>query len=732
MKKLLQRAARSLGYEIRAIVPSPPQEFVTETTPFEYELLRDFATRAAEFAGSPEQTQAVRQLYLTGLLGPPLPREGSRLPIGSVGTPNVGIWKLEGTAANAAYVRRSDCRNEWFFWAQKHRIEPKRTKRRVVLVGESVARGYFYDPQFNVASALEGILTSEMGPTEIDVVDLAKSNLTREELRVIMGLSLALQPDILVVFAGNNWRPQLVEADIPYVDTLLRHEGLPAVKSFLDARTQQSVHLLTRQVNAFLEQQGSLPVVWVVPEFNLGDWTDPISTPAHLPGQGERRWQQLDKRVQLAMQKGELGLAEELAREMSTLDGGTSSVPLRILADCRRSAADISAARRYLELSRDAEGWDPSFSYSPRVSSSIQSALRDASSAAGNIVVDLPKILEQHLDQALPNRRVFLDYCHLTAEGIGVTVAAMASEVLMALTGRKIPPSALRAKSPSPPPKLEGKAAFLAAVHNAHFHQSYEVVHYWCARALEFWPECSQLMTRFIDSQTRRAPLLACKSALELFELDELGTSHYLLRGGAQRLDLLLADAITNTIQDTGRNGVTDIAGLRMREHSIRTGPKELTDFYYSATIPSISKRAWMSCSLANNGGSRAMYASAYWETSKFVFFGENKRTVGLKLTYRLPAGSTASGTIDIDINGQRLACAPVDNQWQTLAMSILGECIVEGINEIVITWPQEATCSDDVVTRMADELVARQLPRFHRVFGEIHSLLVTDAADGC
>ena len=113
----------------------------------------------------------------------------------------------------------------------------------------------------------------------------------------------------------------------------------------------------------------------------------------------------------------ELELAEALATQMSDLDGGTSSVPLRYLAECRRLAADISAARRYLELSRDAEGWDPSFSYSPRVSSSIQSALRDASSAAGNIVVDLPKILEQHLDQALPNRRVFLDYCHLTAEG---------------------------------------------------------------------------------------------------------------------------------------------------------------------------------------------------------------------------------------------------------------------------------------------------------------------------
>jgi len=729
MKKLLKRAARALGYEIRAIVPSPPEEFVLEPTPFEYELLRDFATRAAGFAATPAQTQAVRQLYLTGLLAPTLPPEGSRLPIGSPETPNLGIWKRESPAANAAFVRRTDCRNDWFFWAQKERIEPKRTKRRVVLLGESVARGYFYDPQFNVASALEKLLSSEMGPTEIDVVDLAKSNLTREELRVLMGLSLALQPDILVVFAGNNWRPQLAEADIPYVDTLLRREGLPAVKSFLDTRTHQSVSLLARQVNAFLERQKNLSVVWVVPEFNLEDWTDPISIPAHLPGESDRRWRALDERIQRALQQRQLGLAEELAQEMSILDGGTSSVSLRIMAQCRRSAGDIPGVRRYLELSRDAEGWDPSFSYSPRVSCSIQSALRAASSAARNTVVDLPKALEQHLNQALPNRRVFLDYCHLTTEGIRVAVAAMASEVLMVLTGRKIPWSALLSKCPCPPPKVEGKASFLAAVHNAHYYQSYEVVHYWCARAVQLWPASAELMGRFIDSQTRRSPQLACRSMMELFEMDDLGTSQYLLRGGAKRLDMVLANAIANTLQETGLD-VTDIGALRTREHSLRAGAKELTAFYYSSAIPTISQRAWMTCSLPNNGGSRSLFASAYWETSKFIFFGESGRAVSLKLTFRLPEFSTC-GVIAIAVNGHLIARAPVDGHWQTLSVSILGDSVVDGINEIAVTWPGETGSSDKVLERMADELVARRLPRFHRVFGEIHSALVFDATDG-
>ncbi len=729
MKKLLRRAARSLGYEIRAILPSPPETFFNETTPFEYELLRTFATRAAEFAASPAETRAVRQLYLTGILGPPLSPEGNRLPIGGVGTGKVGIWERESTGKSSAFIRNAESRGEWFYWAQKDRIDPKRSRWRVALVGESVARGYLYDPQFNLASALEATLRSEVGSAEIDVVDLAKSNLTLEELRVVMGLSLALQPDILVVFAGNNWRPRLLESDIPYVDTLLRREGVPALKSFLDLRTQQSVQLFTTQVNAFLERQRDLSVVWVVPEFNLEDWRDPISSAPHLPAQANRRWRELDERIRLALAEHELGLAAKLANEMSVLDGGTSSVPLRTLAEYHRSAADLPGARRYLELCRDAEGWDPSFSYSPRVSCAIQRVLRETSSAPRNTVVDLPEVLEQHLDHALPNRRVFLDYCHLTSEGIKVAVGAIASEVLAILTDRRLPPSTLQAKSPSPSPKVEGKASFLAAVHNAHFYQSYDLVHYWCARALDLWPECAQIMARFIDSQIRRVPQLACRSTMELFELDELGASQYLLRGGAQRLDMVLGDAIAHSMQQSSLAALVDVSSLRMKEHSIRTGPKELTDFYYSSTIPSISKRAWTSCALPNNGGSRSMFASAYWETSQFIFFGEKGRAVGLKLTYRLPASSTAVGVIEIAVNCHQLVRAPVDDHWQTLTMSILGDSVVDGANEIVITWPSEAERSDEALGRMADKLAAKQLPRFHQVFGEIHSLLVFDAA---
>jgi hypothetical protein len=412
---------------------------------------------------------------------------------------------------------------------------------------------------------------------------------------------------------------------------------------------------------------------------------------------------------------------------MVDLDGGTNAVPLRILAEICRANGDSQGTRRYLELCRDAGGWDPSYPYSPRVSSAIQGALRDVASAPRNFVIDLPDIFSRHLNTAPSNRRIFLDYCHLTAEGITVAMAAIASKVLDVIADRVVPAQDLQRKSISPSAKVEGKACFLAAVHNAHYYQGYDLVRYWCARALQFWPDCADIMTRFVDFQTRRVPTMACKSAIELFERGELDLLRYLTP--ARRLDMVLSDAIIECVDAIGFPGAKDVSDLRIREHSIRTGPKELTDFYYSSTMAGPTERAWTSRSFPNNRGSHGIYASAFWEKSKFVFFSEKRRPAGLKLTYRVPTLSISDGTVEIDVNGHPVAHVPVGRTWQTLEFSILSDYVVDGTNEIVITWPKNEDGSEGALARAADTLIARRLPYFYEVFGEIHSLLVFDAS---
>src|SRR6185295_8397379 len=56
--------------------------------------------------------------------------------------------------------------------------EAKSSKPRIVLVGESVARGFPYDPRFNCALALRKLLNLATGADELEVIDLAQNGLT--------------------------------------------------------------------------------------------------------------------------------------------------------------------------------------------------------------------------------------------------------------------------------------------------------------------------------------------------------------------------------------------------------------------------------------------------------------------------------------------------------------------------------------------------------------------------
>ena len=64
-----------------------------------------------------------------------------------------------------------------------------------------------YDPHFTPAQALQKIMDAACGPAKIEVVDLARTDLMHEQLQELIVQALHLEPDALVIFAGNNWFP---------------------------------------------------------------------------------------------------------------------------------------------------------------------------------------------------------------------------------------------------------------------------------------------------------------------------------------------------------------------------------------------------------------------------------------------------------------------------------------------------------------------------------------------
>src|SRR5580704_6160712 len=174
-------------------------------------------------------------------------------------------------------------------------------------------------------------------------------------------------------------------------------------------------------------------------------------------------------------------------------------------------------------------------------------------------------------------------------------------------------------------------------------------------------------MLRVVDFQTRRVPIMACKSAIELFELDELGTLRYLLRGGEQRLDLVLSEAVVKCVSAIGFDIGKEVSELRVKEHSPSTGPKELTDFYYSSAIPGPSERAWTSRSLPTNRGSHSIYASAFWETSLGPVLGECSLTRSSETSFPIskPIALTHLTTASLRTRSRR--CCPPRRRYRNV-----------------------------------------------------------------
>lgn len=697
------------------------------------ELLKPFANRLAQLAVSNEGAGALRLLRQAGFLSPAatVSTGHSLAPGATPGTQKsewVGIWERKQENGQTYFARRKEMAREWSFWANVGKIEPKKAKRRVVLVGESVARGFLYDPQFTPAMALEKILRSQLGKDQVEVVDLARTNLSFEVKELAFSVPL-LEPDLVIMFCGNNWDPGPPDpAEISSVDSILRQGGIPGLKRFGEARLARRASQVVNDVAGFYKSKG-IPMVWIVPEFNLGDWRDPITNAPYLPEQMNHEWITLRERAEQALQQRDLAAASEHASKMLELDHGTCVTPLYILAECSQRSGDLKSAKRYFELARDSVIWDTSKNNAPRSYSITQETLRQEVPKYGNPVVDLPQLFERHLNGEIPDRRLFVDYCHLSSEGIQIAMAATASGALQIFTGKNIDWTQLMGVDVLPSPQIEAEASFLAAVHNAHWWQPPELVKHYCSLAVKLSPQVSKLMTSFIDLQTRRAPMLMCRSAEEIAGFGSPLMQNYLLRFNYQRLDSQLLDAVVHALKQAGIEAGKQLDQLRKEEHSVARGPVDLLQFYYCSDGLQQQEIMWTFPHL-NGYLDHKMYHyyKAFWRESRFVFIAEANKPVYLRLTCRLPSLELTAGAISMLVNGECVGKTLINRDWETWDFTAAGDLVKDGLNKVVVRWPMPIFPGLKPLETVISDLTERIYPEFFCVFGEIHSLVASDA----
>jgi hypothetical protein len=680
-------------------------------------MLKTYSSSLAEALSGREGGLAVELMHKLGVLTD-AEAEAEAVPIPSGHPGAVGLWEPVSESGRTWFERSAERSAEWSLWADVQRIEPRGSRRRVVLLGESVARGYFYDPCYTPARVLEEILSASGVPGGVEVVDLAKNDLQARDLEALLRPALALQPDAFVVFGGNNW----AQAPSAFQDgperyraaEVLREQGVAGFKAHLEQNLTAQVEAAVRDGLVPLSRQ--LAVVLMVPEFNLADWRlDGEADAPWLAGSLNERWNCLLETARDALAGGRLVEAEAHARELLEIDGGTAASGLILLAECSRRQGRMAEARAFLERARDAHAWD-STPQVPKTLSAIQEAFRKGAAAEPSRIalVDLPRVFGETLRGELPDRRLFLDYCHLTSLGIRTAMAAVAERLLPVLGAGGASREELQKRAAPPDAATEAEAYFAAAIHNAHWGQPHDIVRHHCDQALAASREIAQAMACYLDLQTRRAPSWACESFAQLSTLGIRSLRRYVSTYSQGKLfDAILLEAIAGGLEAAGVPSREQLAALRREERGVAAGrPVDFLDPYYRSSWADRSGLWWSS-----------FFQRVYDSTSRFPLVCHSTgEPVALELTWRTPAAGEGGAEGAVLVNGSPVANLRPSSRWITQRLPLAAGLLQEGMNTIEIRWPVALGRGEAGIERAASDL-ERGLPFILLpAFAEIHA----------
>ncbi|GJM08192.1 MAG: hypothetical protein DHS20C11_04680 [Lysobacteraceae bacterium] len=604
--------------------------------------------------------------------------------------------------------------------------------RRICLFGESAAAGYLYAPHLTPSKVLQAQLCSITGEQSCEVLDFARTNETLSNLVATVEAALQLSPDLLVLYAGNNWNLLETAECSPYYPNeqgrtdyaeALKQGGLDQVAEW-SARRMLSLASTALEAIAELANSNNLPMVVVVPEVNLGDWQNRQPAP-WLPADGIARWYHHHDLARDALDQGQPKVALDHAMEMLQLDAWSGSTAYRLMSLARLQLADHAGAIQAARAEVDNVLYSTQAMLgSPQAGSMVQALLRSFATRHEFMLADLPQVFSDYLHGEMPDRRLFLDYCHLSVEGIELAMASVSAQIL-SLSGQLDANEGWRTVHSRVPaadisPQASATAMFGAAMHTAHRMASVtamdELLEYWCNRAIETWPGIASSMQQVLAM--RSSDLGPTMHAAELANqasecpLNPQHGWHY------DYADIDLVNAIVNVLQRCGIDydlpGESTISDQCLDLLLPRHQASPLNRFFPELMVDSAApRRAWQRFA---------------WPRCRFAFQLPMPAPLSLILTARLAEGPAS---VKLILNGTELAKLELKTNWQRHRVHVGEDALRVGSNVIELVWPIPDVDGAAWLNQAQTLLSQGREADVHPVFGELARLeLVFGPAD--
>jgi hypothetical protein len=437
---------------------------------------------------------------------PKLGRIDSKAIVGELGP-----WKLRKTSDGHwawTVVDRSALEiSEPFRW----RIRPlssvkQRGVRRILLIGESAAGSFGYGLDYSLGATIEHRL-NRGAAKRFEIIDLTCVNASWDgECMEAIRHGMTLDPDLVLVYCGNNEPKSLVRhlktghiTENPYAfaaqwafDDDDPKNRVATLNRCLEFHCKNLVH---RTVHACRSR--GIDVAFIIPESNLADWSPMEKVPHHLGGETLMSWWSQIERADASFARGDYQDALAAYRKATKLDGGMCQRSLYGEGRCLARLGHTGVAYESFVRARDA-GLGPFIDATPGITTGAAQAIREALEALAVPFVDSPALFRKTAKSGIPDRELFIDYCHLSPRGHELLGEA-AARMVETLYGIK-PPARSRAIDLLQPSAREASlGALTAALHSYNLSQGIEMVRYWLAESHRQWKGIRPVLAFFAD-----------------------------------------------------------------------------------------------------------------------------------------------------------------------------------------------------------------------------------------
>lgn len=637
------------------------------------------------------------------------------------GNTDVGIWKRRDDN-QLEYVINEEKAKEWNYWSKTATIPEKSNRKRVLLLGESVARGYFYDPEYNPSKELNHLLNHH-SEEAFEVIDLARTDLNYEMLTKLIHQSTLLEPDAVVIFAGNNWDANCFwESNCLEIVKVIENQGIEGLFQYFNRLLMNRVEKIGELIHKLYSSQG-VPVILVIPEFNIHDWKDPSMSAPWLSQEDNRVWLEEMRSAKRYMENHNDMEAIRVLEKVIKMDSSLCIQSLNLLAQAYHNTNQYDKEEQCLIRAKDATIIYPKIS-TPRTVSVVQETLKDCANKYNNIfAVDLRAVFRKASSDHKIGREYFMDYCHLTAQGVKLAMSGVSRYIVEyfeqgAKLSMEIPThmdSMLIDHFP------QGEAHFLAAIHNAHWGQDKDIIKYHLEKSLSIYPDIEDIMLSFIEFQNRNLTVWMSKQTHNyISKISEQG-QRYLTDNRGLCLDKKLMDCIQDVLGH--KQDLKDyIQTMRNKAYSMKN--RELNLLQNEYYVDSISqKEAQYDLSIIPDKLKRYGYFKAFQDITKFNFVMDEAKDLVLRIVYRMQVVKSDTAIMKIFINDHEVFTGTSCQEWTTFNIDVLKELLLEGMNEVKIYWSSINRSKEIELQKIKSDIEIGLIPEVLPVFGEIQKL---------